>query len=85
MLLLIKENYNYSSHNGVKTEFHKSFVKTRIISKDSGRTYNRLFNLRQEGDYIDFQRFSKEEIEPVIVQAKDFIAEIEKFITTDMS
>lgn len=48
--LLIKYDLSFSSHNGVKSEFHKSFVKTGMVSMDSGKTYSRLFNLRQEGD-----------------------------------
>jgi uncharacterized protein len=62
--LLIKNDLSFSTHNGIKSEFHRFFVKTGIVSMDSGRTYSRLFNLRQEGDYADFQRFDAKDIEP---------------------
>lgn len=75
--LLIKNDLNFSSHNGVKTEFHKSFVKTGIVSLELGKIYNRLFNLRQEGDYIDFQRFDGGDIEPFIEDVGRFLSEIE--------
>jgi len=78
--LLIKHRFSFSSHNGVKTEFYKSFVKTGNISIESGKLYNRLFNLRQEGDYVDFQRFTQEDIEPFLDQAENFIREIKKLI-----
>jgi len=76
--LLLKKGFSISTHNGVKTEFHKSFVKSGIIPKQLGRTYSRLFNLRQEGDYMDFKRLEKEDIDPFFQEAKEFIA----FITT---
>jgi uncharacterized protein (UPF0332 family) len=78
--LLIKNNLSFSSHNGVKTEFHKSFVKTGIIKMDSGKIYSRLFNLRQEGDYIDFQRFDGKDIEPFIEDVRNFLNEIESIL-----
>lgn len=80
--LLLKNGLSISTHNGVKTEFHKSFVKTGIISKQSGRTYGRLFNLRQEGDYLDFKRLEKEDIDPFFQEAKDFLAVITTLINS---
>jgi uncharacterized protein (UPF0332 family) len=74
--LLLKNGLSISIHNGVKTEFHKSFVKSAIISKQSGRTYSRLFNLRQEGDYLDFKRLEKEDVESFFLETKEFITEI---------
>jgi uncharacterized protein (UPF0332 family) len=78
--LLIKDDLDYSSHNGVKTEFHKSYVKTSLVSMDSGKIYSRLFNLRQEGDYIDFKRFERNDIEPFIADVDKFLSEIESVI-----
>ncbi len=74
--LLLKNGLTNSTHNGVKTEFHKNFVKTGIISKQSGRTYSRLFNLRQEGDYMDFKRLEKEDVDLFFPETKALIAEI---------
>lgn len=80
--LLLKKGFSISTHNGVKTEFHKSFVKSGIMSKQSGRTYSRLFNLRQEGDYMDFKRLEKEDIDPFFQEAKEFIALITTLINS---
>ena len=79
--LLIKNDLSFSTHNGVKSEFHRFFVKTGIVSMDSGRTYSRLFNLRQEGDYADFQRFDGKDIEPFIEDVRKFLNEIELILS----
>ncbi len=47
---------------------------------NSGKIYSRVFNLRQEGDYIDFKRFEKTDIEPFVKNVENFIAEIESLI-----
>lgn len=78
--ILIKHNFSFSSHNGVKNQFHKEFVKTGLVKMNSGKIYSRIFNLRQEGDYIDFKRFEKEDIEPFINNVKEFISEIESIL-----
>jgi uncharacterized protein (UPF0332 family) len=78
--LLIKNDLSFSSHNQVKGEFHRSFVKTGLVSIVSGKIYSRLFNLRQEGDYIDFQRFESKDIEPFIEDVRKFLIEIESII-----
>ena len=78
--LLIASGWSFSTHNGVKTEFHKNFIKTFIISKKSGQTYSRLFNLRHEGDYLDFKRLEKEDVESFFPDVEEFISELLKLI-----
>jgi len=78
--LLLQNGANFSSHNGVKTEFHKKYIKTGIVTKQSGKTYSRLFNLRQEGDYLDFKRLNEEDVYPFIEDVNSFISEISKII-----
>jgi uncharacterized protein (UPF0332 family) len=60
--------------------FHKEFVKSERVSLETGKLYGRLFNLRQKGDYSDFQKFTQEEIYPFLANAQRFITEIEKII-----
>lgn len=74
--LLLKNGVNYSTHNGVKTEFHRQFIKTSVVSITSGKTYNRLFNLRQEGDYLDFKRLEEDDVNSFFSEVEDFINEI---------
>ena len=43
---------------------------------ENGRLYNRLFDARQEGDYVDFVAFQKDDVEPWIAQVHGFIEAI---------
>ena len=54
-----------------------------IVTKESGKTFNRLFNLRHEGDYADFIRLTEEDISPFINETKMFITEVESLIHND--
>ena len=78
--LLIKHNIKVNSHSGLKSEFHKNFVKKGKIEMRFGKHYSDLFDKRQEGDYQVFKKFSADEIEPLIKITEEFISEIENLI-----
>ncbi len=65
-----------TKHSGVKALFNRHCIKTRIVSKENGRLYNRLFDLRQEGDYIDFVSLDGETVEPLVSATADLIESI---------
>ena len=50
--LLVKAGYTTAKHTGIKAMFNQHFVKTGVVTKENGRLYNRLFNLRQEGVHV---------------------------------
>ena len=76
--LLIKKGIKTKTHNGVRIQFFKTFVKTGIINKDFGKLYSDLFEWRQEGDYSDFILFDEETVLPLIKGTEEFFAEIKK-------
>lgn len=57
------------------------FIKTGIVSKDAGKLYSKLYELRQTGDYDDMFNLTQEDIEPLILPAGNYIAELEKLIS----
>jgi len=76
--LLQKHDLVSSKHSGVKALFNQHFVKTNVVSKEKGKLYNRLFDARQEGDYIDFVYYSSEDVTPWIKEVRIFINTISK-------
>lgn len=78
--LFVKHGLKAHSHSGTKSEFHKSFIKTNLISEESGFLFTDLFNKRQEGDYEDFLEFTKADIEPLIKQVEEFNRHIEQLL-----
>jgi uncharacterized protein (UPF0332 family) len=79
--LLIKKNVSTKSHSGARIQLNNLFVKTGELSIEYAWIYGDLFNKRQESDYKDVKIFTKEEIEPLIVQAEEFISIIKKLIS----
>ncbi len=78
--LLAKDGLAATKHSGIKALFNRHYVKTGKVSKDKGRLYNRLFDLRQEGDYLDFVSLDKEKVAPLVETTADFIETIRSLL-----
>ena len=81
--LLVSEGLNVSTHNGVRTEFFKRFIKTEILPRRFSIFYSDLMNKRQESDYDDFMEFTEEDIQPLFEMAKEFNSKIREIINLD--
>jgi uncharacterized protein (UPF0332 family) len=79
--LLEKHGFASSKHSGVKSLLNWHFIKPEKISKAHGKLYNLLFDMRQEGDYVDFVSFDAESIEPLFPKVEDFIATVSSLIS----
>ncbi|MDR0294896.1 MAG: HEPN domain-containing protein [Prevotellaceae bacterium] len=80
--LLINDGYETHTHSGVKTLLGLHYFSQNKIDMSFSKMYRRLFNLRQTGDYEDWVFIDEEEVNPFIESTKQFIAAIEKLIST---
>jgi len=80
LALLGKHGHATSKHSGVKALFNQHFIKTKKVSIENGKLFNKLFSARQEGDYLDFVRFDENTVEPWLMKVKDFIDSISDLI-----
>lgn len=78
--LLIKNGLHAGSHQGVSVLFNKHFVKENLVDEKYGRLLARLENMREKSDYTCLFETTKEEVLPMIPQAKEMISIIEKLI-----
>jgi len=78
--LIIKNGFTAHTHQGIIHLFGLHFVKTEKISKELGKFYSDIFELRQTGDYSDMIPILENDIKPLLQPAKEFIEKIEKLI-----
>lgn len=81
--LLIKNGLHAGSHQGVSVLFNKHFVKENLIDEKYGRLLARLENMREKSDYTCLFETTKEEVLPMIPQAKEMISIIENLIDSN--
>ena len=77
---MIQNGFLAHTHSGVVNQFSFHFVKNGLISKEYGKLYKQLFELRQTGDYDDWVRINEEDIIILIEPAQQFIETIENLI-----
>ncbi len=83
--LLAKDDIPASTHNGVRTEFFRKYIKTEIFDRNLSSLYTDLMGKRQESDYDDFHSFSKEDILPLFKNVRDFNQTIREYILSNLN
>ena len=72
--LLAANDLSSSKHSGVRSLFHQHFVRTGRFPRDMGVLYDHLFEIRQDGDYVDFVEIQESQVLPRIEQVRSFLA-----------
>ena len=75
--LLTAKGLFSSKHSGVRSLFNREFVNKDTVERCWGEFYSDMFDRRQRGDYKDFVKFEKPQVEDWLVKAGDFINKIE--------
>ncbi len=78
--LLLHNNIEVKSHNGVKQKLGEEFVLKGIISKETAKTFSILSDYRHKGDYDDLFDFEKEIVERLLNPTKKYLNKIEQII-----
>ena len=78
--LLLNHSITAQTHAGVRQMFGMHIIKPGKISKDLGKFYSDIFDMRQTGDYEDFIDFSKDDVNELIIPAKELIEAIGKHL-----
>ena len=71
--LLLKDGKQFARHSAVMSEFNRNYVKTGRVDAVWSRFYQKLFDDRQEGDYLPTALFEYSEIAERITQTEIFL------------
>lgn len=74
--LLLSKELVVKRHSAAIQLFGLHFVGTGIVSRDAGRFYSHMLELRQESDYEYFVEFDIGEVDDLVPKAEALIAEI---------
>jgi len=78
--LLLQDEKQFARHSAVKSQFVKTYIKSGRIDVKWNKFYQKLFDDRQEGDYIPTVIFDVPDISIRLQQAHEFIAIIRSLI-----
>jgi uncharacterized protein (UPF0332 family) len=70
---LLKRNLTFRRHSGVRSAFHREFVKPGLLEKEWGRFYDQLITDRQEADYVALIEFDRDYVEFQLDRCAEFL------------
>jgi hypothetical protein len=71
--LLLRDGKQFARHSAVKAEFVRTYVKSGLVDAKWNTFYQKLFDDRQEGDYIPTVAFEQSDVSTGIQDAREFI------------
>lgn len=74
---MLSKGLSSAKHHGVRSMFHKEFVKTGVFEIELGQFYDSMFDNRQKSDYVDMVQFKSEDIELFKNEAEIFVDKLE--------
>jgi uncharacterized protein (UPF0332 family) len=69
-----------SKHSGVLGYFNRRFVKPGIFPEEMGLVINKAFDLRQRGDYREYEEMSYELVRPFVDQSRIFVQRVKDYL-----
>ena len=71
--LAVSRGRVFSTHKGLIVYLQREFVKTGVLDRQHGRTLQKAFENRTEGDYQDLVRFSSADVARMLSDAEEFV------------
>jgi len=81
--LLLRDGKQFARHSAVKSEFGRTYIKSGRIDVQWNKFYQKLFDDRQEGDYIPTTTFDVSDVSSRLQHAREFIDLVRKLIETE--
>lgn len=78
--LLLQDGKQFARHSAIKSEFGRTYIKSGRIDVKWNKFYQKLFDDRQEGDYIPTVTFEIPDVSTRLQQAHEFIKVIRNLI-----
>lgn len=79
--MLISDNHPVGTHRGAINNFSLYYVKTGIFTREEGKLYSQLQQLRDDGDYNCAVDVDRDDVEPKIAPTLSLIEKIRKRVS----
>ena len=83
--LLALKGLDAAKHAGVISLFNREYVKTGLLRADAGRTLQRLFDARTEGDYKDLVMVEKAQARTLLDLAQGFVTDVSELLNKQIA
>jgi uncharacterized protein (UPF0332 family) len=74
--LLYTDSKWSKKHSGVRDMLNVDYVRTGVLSRESGALFNKVFELRLDSDYDDEFAAEPDDVTPLIARMEAFVDEV---------
>jgi len=78
--LFLHEGKAFTKHSGLRGALHRDLVKSGRLAPQWGRLFDKLFENRQRGDYLELYEFEQEQVVTLLKGAEGFVAELRRLL-----
>jgi hypothetical protein len=79
---LLDRHASFKKHSGVRSAFHRELVKSGQLDITWSKFYDRLFEDRQEGDYLALIDFELDYVKDQLTRCQEFLRTLRPLIST---
>lgn len=83
--LLLLHDQSFAKHSGLRSAFHREFVRSGKVCKELGHLYDRLFDNRQKADYADLIKYTAKDVGPWLDESVEFVRIIAELVENEMN
>jgi len=80
--VLLERGLSFKKHSAVRSAFHREIIKTGLLSPEWGSLYDKLFEDRQEGDYVALASFDREHVLSRMTRCREFLHQMRPLISS---
>lgn len=77
---LLERGQTYRKHSGVRSAFHREFIKPGELDTEWGQLYDELFEDRNEADYVEFVEFDRQYVRRQLRRCREFLENLRPLI-----
>lgn len=82
---LLDRRLSFKKHSGVRAAFHRGFIRSGHLDAEWGRFYDRVYEDRQEGDYVALVSFDREYVESQLDRCAKFLSMLRPLLSLSSS
>jgi len=78
--VLLSRGHQFTKHSGVRAAVHRHLLKAGLLELTYGRLYDRLFEDRQQADYLAVVSFDRGEVAELLPPVTELVTRLESLV-----
>lgn len=78
--LFLQRGKTFVKHSGLRGALHRDLIKAGTLAPEWGRVFDKLYENRQRGDYLELYEFEQPQVATLLAGAEGFVTEVRRLV-----